>query len=554
MNDSLPDTYNGRAIATAYLGFGSFGILGGELALAFVFGTPVASALAIAKGLFFVVVSSAFVGLLVNRKNRRIEAQQASVRASLRQLENVVSASPVPILAVTPDERVTRWNEAATDIFGWSKAEVLGKPLPTVSTDRQIEIKRLLRQSISEGGISNVEVELKNREGEVREFLLSTALIRDESGAVSELVGVLVDTTEQKQRERRLREYEMAIDQAGHAIYLTTKTGEITYVNPAFEQITGYSRSEAIGATPKILNSGEMDTSYYEDLWTAIQSGETWQERIVDQRKGGELYTAIQTIAPIHQDDEIQGFVAIQSDITDSEVVRQRLGVLNRMFRHNLRNRMNVIGGYAQMVRDETDDEGIYADAENIVTASKELVALSKKAQTVAEVLEGDGTTKELSEIIEYSTTKVSASYPDSRVVVDVPADISARVDSRVSVAVCELLTNALEHGGETVHVDVSRSPRDEGRVVVRVSDDGPGLPEGEWLAIERGRETPLEHGTGMGLWLIYWVVTKAGGSTRLDETPLGGASIEIELPVEGAAKATRCDTDPVGANRSTKT
>ncbi|WP_411966299.1 PAS domain S-box protein [Haloferax sp. YSMS24] len=554
MNDSLPDTYNGRAIATAYLGFGSFGILGGELALAFVFGTPVASALAIAKGLFFVVVSSAFVGLLVNRKNRRIEAQQASVRASLRQLENVVSASPVPILAVTPDERVTRWNEAATDIFGWSKAEVLGKPLPTVSTDRQIEIKRLLRQSISEGGISNVEVELKNREGAVREFLLSTALIRDESGAVSELVGVLVDTTEQKQRERRLREYEMAIDQAGHAIYLTTKTGEITYVNPAFEQITGYSRSEAIGATPKILNSGEMDTSYYEDLWTAIQSGETWQERIVDQRKGGELYTAIQTIAPIHQDDEIQGFVAIQSDITDSEVVRQRLGVLNRMFRHNLRNRMNVIGGYAQMVRDETDDEGIYADAENIVTASKELVALSKKAQTVAEVLEGDGTTKELTEIIEYSTTKVSASYPDSRVVVDVPADISARVDSRVSVAVCELLTNALEHGGETVHVDVSRSPRDEGRVVVRVSDDGPGLPEGEWLAIERGRETPLEHGTGMGLWLIYWVVTKAGGSTRLDETPLGGASIEIELPVEGAAKATRCDTDPVGANRSTKT
>ena len=534
MTDSLPDTYNARAIATAYLGFGSIGILGGEFALSAVFGTPAASPLAITKGLFFVVVSSVFVGLLVNRKNRRIADQQASVRASLRQLEDLVSASPVPIVAVTPDERVTRWNEAATEIFGWSKEEVLGKPLPAVTADRQIEIKRLLRRSVSEDGITDVEVELKDREGDVREFLLSTALIRDEVGAVSELVGVLVDTTEQKRRERRLREYEMAIDQAGHAIYLTTKTGEITYVNPAFEQITGYARSEALGATPEILNSGEMEESYYEDLWDAIQSGETWQERIVDQRKSGELYTAVQTVAPIHRADEIQGYVAIQSDITDSEVTRQRLGVLNRMFRHNLRNRMNVIEGYAQMVRDETDDETIYHDASNIVTAAKELVALSNKAQTVADVLETDGTTRELTAIIDQSVSQIRESHPDATVLVDLPPDIAVCVDSRVSVAVSELLTNALEHGGETVHVDVSRSPRAEERIVVRVSDDGPGLPDDEWLAIERGRETPLEHGTGMGLWLVHWVVTKAGGSTRLDKTPLGGASVQVELPVEG--------------------
>ncbi|WP_416841540.1 sensor histidine kinase [Haloferax sp. DFSO52] len=121
--------------------------------------------------------------------------------------------------------------------------------------------------------------------------------------------------------------------------------------------------------------------------------------------------------------------------------------------------------------------------------------------------------------------------------VVDVPSDIAVCVDSRIGVAVRELLTNALEHGGNTVYVDVTRSPRDEGRIVVRVSDDGPGLPKGEWLAIERGRETPLEHGTGMGLWLIHWVVTKAGGSTRLDKSPLGGASVQIELPVEATSK-----------------
>ncbi|ELZ84820.1 signal-transducing histidine kinase-like protein [Haloferax elongans ATCC BAA-1513] len=531
MDDSPLDTLDARAIALAYLAFGSVGIVGGELALAGIFGAPLVSSSALAKGLFFVVVSSVFVGILVARKNQRIERHQTSVEASLDRLQSVISASPVPIIAIDVSGRVTIWNDAATETFGWEREEVLGRPIPTVADDQESEFQRAVERSIEEDGLSNVAVKRQQRDGTMREFSLSTAPIYDPDGSVREIIGIFVDTTEQKARERRLREFEMAVEQAGHAIYLTDRNGEITYVNPAFEQTTGYERDEIVGQTPNVLKSGEMDDRYYARLWRSIEAGETWQERIVDKRKNGEFYTAAQTIAPIEQDDECIGYVAIQSDITEPELTRQRLGVLNRMLRHNLRNRMNVIEGYAEMVQTKTDDPEIDDQAATILDAASNLTSLAEKARTVTELLESDGHPMEVGRLVETVVSASRSEYPDSTVRVAVDPDLSEHVDNRVGVAVEELVTNALQHGGETVHIDTYRSPTDESRFVIRIEDDGPGIPESEWEVIQRGEETPLEHGTGLGLWLVHWVVTKAGGSVRLDTTSLGGSAVTLELP-----------------------
>ncbi|WP_396613406.1 PAS domain S-box protein (plasmid) [Haloferax sp. S1W] len=537
MGDSTLDALDARAIATAYLAFGSVGILGGELVLASVFETPLVSASALAKGLLFVVVSSVFVWFLVIRKNRRIASHQTSVEASLNRLQSVISASPVPILAVNISGRVTIWNDAATQTFGWKRDEVIGDPLPTIAKGQESEFRTALARSIEEDGLSNVGVKRQRRDGTMRDFSLSTAPISDADGTVREVIGIFVDTTEQKARERRLREYEMAVEQAGHAIYLTNPDGEITYVNPAFERITGYSREEAIGHTPKILNSGEMDDQYYSRLWRTIESGETWQERIVDKRKNGEFYTAAQTIAPIKQDDECIGYVAIQSDITETELTQQRLSVLNRMLRHNLRNRMNVIEGYAEMVRRDTDDQMIDEEAAVIVDAAGDLSSLAEKARTVAELLESDGYTADAKRLIDDGASSVQSRHPDSTIRVTVEPNLSEHVDSRVGVAIEELVENALQHGGQTVHISAYRSPTDESRFVVRVEDDGPGIPKTEWEVVKHGEETPLKHGTGMGLWLVQWVATKAGGSIRLDTTALGGSAVILELPRDAAGE-----------------
>lgn len=538
MNDSPLDGLDARDIALAYLGFGTAGILGGELLLSVVLGVPPAPEAQLAKGLAFVAVSTAFVWALVARKDRRIERQQASIRSSLDQLRTVVAASPVPIIAVTTEGRVTRWNDAATETFGWEREEVLGERLPYSASEdgeNSESTEEIIRRTIAEDGLSNVAVKRQRANGDLGEFRLSTAVVRDADGEVLEIVGVFVDVTAQQRRERRLREFEQAVEQAGHAIYLTTPGAEITYVNPAFEETTGYDAAEAVGEPASILSSSEMPQTYYERLWRVVQSGETWQERIIDRRKGGELYTAIQTIAPIESNGDIDGYVAIQSDITESELTRQRLGVLNRMFRHNLRNRMNVIEGYAELIRQNdaaiTDEE--LADAAGaIVEAAGNLASLSEKAQTVSEALESEGAPRRVSTLIEDAVSGGESTYPEATIRTDIETGLHARVDSRVGAALDELITNALKHGGETVHIDVCRTEDDDSKLLVRVADDGPGIPDEEWRVIKRGEETPLEHGTGIGLWLVHWVVKKAGGSMELEPSPLGGAAVTLRLPV----------------------
>ncbi|MFP8957308.1 PAS domain S-box protein [Natrialbaceae archaeon A-CW3] len=108
-----------------------------------------------------------------------------------------------------------------------------------------------------------------------------------------------------------------ALNQAGHAIYVTDVDGTIQYVNTAFEDVFGYSANEAIGTTPALLSSGEYSDDFYQDLWETILDGDTWHHEMVDRTKSGEKIILDQTISPIKTDDgEIDGFVAINKDIT----------------------------------------------------------------------------------------------------------------------------------------------------------------------------------------------------------------------------------------------
>ncbi|MFB6202403.1 MAG: PAS domain S-box protein, partial [Halorhabdus sp.] len=145
-------------------------------------------------------------------------------------------------------------------------------------------------------------------------------------GEIESIVGTLRDRTAQKDRKQTLKRFEAAAENAGHAVYFTDRGGTIEYVNPAFERITGYDAEDVIGENPRILKSGEMDDEYYDELWETLRSGHVWEEEVVNQRRNGERYTAHQTIAPITENgDEITGFVAIQSDITDQRERERQL-------------------------------------------------------------------------------------------------------------------------------------------------------------------------------------------------------------------------------------
>ena len=109
-----------------------------------------------------------------------------------------------------------------------------------------------------------------------------------------------------------------AFEQTADHVVITDTEGVILYVNPAFEKTTGYTKKDAIGQTPRILQSGKHDEKFYKKVWDTILSGRTFQGTIINKKKNGELYHSDQTITPIHDEfGKISNFISIWKDSTE---------------------------------------------------------------------------------------------------------------------------------------------------------------------------------------------------------------------------------------------
>ncbi|WP_163557723.1 EAL domain-containing protein [Halomonas sp. NO4] len=108
-------------------------------------------------------------------------------------------------------------------------------------------------------------------------------------------------------------------------ITVTDPSATILDLNDAFTRITGYSRDEAIGQNPRILQSGRQDTAFYQALWRQLTTTGSWQGEIWNRRKNGEVYAELLTINAVHDErGKLQNYVAVFSDITDRASEHQR--------------------------------------------------------------------------------------------------------------------------------------------------------------------------------------------------------------------------------------
>lgn len=132
-------------------------------------------------------------------------------------------------------------------------------------------------------------------------------------------VAVFRNVTERRKTNERIELLSRAVEQTADSVLITDQAGRIEYVNRAFEHTTGYLRQEAVGHTPRILNSGYHDAEFYNRLWTTILAGKTFRATIRNRKKSGELYWAEQTIGAITNDaGKVAHFVSVLKDITES--------------------------------------------------------------------------------------------------------------------------------------------------------------------------------------------------------------------------------------------
>jgi len=366
----------------------------------------------------------------------------------------------------------------------------------------------------------------------------------ESGGEPDHLLGYLVDVTERKRRENELRQFKAAVERSAHAIYITDADGAIEYVNPAFEEITGYSEERAVGATPRILQSGEHDGEFYEAFWETILSGERWQSEITDQRADDERIVLNQTVAPITDDDgEVRKFVAVAQDTTARkeyerrlEEQRDNLDVLNRVLRHDIRNDLQLITAYTKMVADECDDPETDDHLTTVLESADHAVELTKVAREMADVMlsaNEESRPVDLRNVLQSELDEVRSTY--SRAVVSTETGIprtTVEANEMLNSVFRNLLKNAIQHNDtETPRVRLSIT-EDDDAVVVRIADNGPGIPDAQRETIFGKGEKGLDsQGTGIGLYLVDTLVESYGGDVWVEDSDAGGAAFVVELP-----------------------
>jgi len=212
--------------------------------------------------------------------------------------------------------------------------------------------------------------------------------------------------------------------------------------------------------------------------------------------------------------------------------LNRHLTVLNRVFRHDLRNSANVIQGHAELLVEETND-AIGDSARTIRDQATDLVTLSEQVRDIERILQSESYERQPVDLVELISTQLDRVERDRPAVeTDGPNLDRCLVSAHplVESAIRNVVDNAVEHNDkQTPRVDVTLS-QSENWVEVRIADNGPGIPDDEVAVLERGYETPLEHTNGLGLWLVSWIVRESGGEVDFQERSPRGSVVSVQF------------------------
>jgi PAS domain S-box-containing protein len=303
-------------------------------------------------------------GCITDVTARKNVEQQLREREELMQV--LVEAMPDFVCFKDHEGRWQFANDAALSVFGLNECEYLGKRDCELAELREYYREAFLacaqgdEEAWASTDVSFSEEMIPSEDGRPRHFDVFKVPLFHEDGRRRGLVVYARNVTERVRAQKEIARLARAVEQASESVVITDKNGTIEYVNPAFEKVSGYSRSEAIGNTPRVIKSGRHPNSFYADIWETIYSGETWAGRIVNRRKDGAFFQEEGAISPLRDEaGNIDSFVSVKRDISHQAVYDERMQQAQRLeaigsvaggIAHDFNNILNAIAGYSALL------------------------------------------------------------------------------------------------------------------------------------------------------------------------------------------------------------
>jgi PAS domain S-box-containing protein len=473
--------------------------------------------------------------LSTSLKMRQQSKQLASSNTHHRELLELL---PEAVLVVS-EGTIQYVNTAAECLFDASESTLLGSQfldyIAAADRSTATELLTIPEQSETVSGTNAefVDLELAVDGRAIQIEAASTAV-----GLTGDAVQLICrDMTERNEREDQLRLYRKAMDEATVGITITDARqadNPLVYVNREFERLTGLDSVDVLGRNPRFPQSPRTDPDTVAGIRRAVENGESISVELLNQSSDGTEWHNALDISPVHQDGELTHFLGFQRDITDTHAQQNQLAVLDRVLRHNLRNRLNVVLGHAEALADGASTDAIPIHAGTICKTAGELLDLSDKTRRFRAAIEADtdsAVTADLVPILQDSLTTVAEEYPSAVFEHTIPERAQIQSKEAVRFALTELLSNAVDHSDQqTPQVSLSVSET-ENELWIQIVDDGPGIPAAERQAFTDTTETPTDHAIGIGLWLVRWAVDSTGGELEYEDAEPRGSHITIRLP-----------------------
>ena len=222
------------------------------------------------------------------------------------------------------------------------------------------------------------------------------------------------------------------------------------------------------------------------------------------------------------------GSVVSFRDVSTREVSQQRLSVLNRVLRHNLRNQMDIVKSHAETLPNNVDKH-----RSSIIETADDVVALGRQVQQIDEFVSAEESSSrvDLTRIVERVLNRVSTT--DVTITTDMPGTAMVTTNREAAANAIESpLKNAVNYAATSASVTITTI---DGGHRVTISDDGPGIPAEELNALDRGTEDQLKHTTGLGLWQLKWAVMTLGGDVSFEVD--NGTTVRIDIPDNTASE-----------------
>jgi PAS domain S-box-containing protein len=532
---------------------------------------------------------------------RSSDAEQTRSAVGLRESEQrfrALTENALDLVAIVDIEGIIRYaNPAHEQACGFTLPELLGRSaFDFVHPDDVPLLLQIFSEGIvngQHGGIATYRFRHKDGSWRVVEGVARNLLNDPMVG------GVLInsrDITARRQAEGERARLNTAVEQAAEAIIVTSADGTIEYVNPAFEQLTGYTRAEVLGRTTSILKSGRHSSDFFATMWATLQRGEVWSGCIINRRKDGSLFETESVISPVRDTaGRVINYIQITRDVTHERQMEEELRVLNAELEqrvaertaqlaaankeletfsysvsHDLRAPLRAVDGFSRVLLEDyaahLDPSGrhylerIRAGARHMGQLIDDLLSLSRVTRAELAYRPVD-----LSELVQAIAGELVRTQPDRQVTFVIEWGVVVRGDAPLlRVALENLLGNAWKYtsgharawielgalpAAEYLSRCTHRKTEESGHVALSstdtvyfVRDDGAGFDmtyAGKLFgAFQRLHAASEFEGTGIGLATVQRIIHRHGGRIWAEAAVESGATFYFTLGMPAAPRA----------------